>query len=82
MNTVMLPLDPIALVAILAGALVLTAAIVAVTIIILVKGRQESGASNDEVRLAQELERGFQQMQRRVETLETLLLERERKDQR
>ncbi len=43
-------------------------------------GRKEQATSEEESRLIQELYNGLGRMERRVESLETLLLERERKE--
>ncbi len=61
------------------GGLVIVVGIVAFTIILLVNGRRSNLLSDDEARLMQELHTGFARMERRVETLETLLLENDRK---
>jgi len=61
------------------GGLVVVVGIVAYTIIMLVNGRRSSLLSDDESRLMQELHNGFTKMERRVETLETLLIERDTK---
>lgn len=71
--------DPVAIVAILAAAFVLTVGIIAASLVVLVKGRRSNLLSDDESRLMQELHQGMLKMERRVETLETLLLERETK---
>jgi phage shock protein B len=61
------------------GGLVVVVGIVAYTIIMLVNGRRSNLLSDDESRLMQELHNGFTKMERRVETLETLLIERDTK---
>jgi len=71
--------DPVAIVGIVAGAFVLTVGIIAFSLVVLVKGRRSNLLSDDESRLMQELHQGMLKMERRVETLETLLLERETK---
>ena len=43
--------------------------------------RQDKAATAEEARLIQEIYQGLQKMDRRIETLETLLLENEGKDQ-
>ncbi len=73
-------MEPVAAVmAVIFGGIALTVGIVAVTIIILVNGRRSSMLSQDESRLMQEMHHGFVKMEQRIETLETLLLEREMK---
>lgn len=71
--------DPAAIVAIVAGAFVLTVGIIAAALVVLVNGRRRNLLSDDESRLMQELHQGMLKMERRVESLETLLLERETK---
>ncbi|MFM1919003.1 MAG: hypothetical protein RLZZ303_637 [Candidatus Hydrogenedentota bacterium] len=71
--------DPVAIVGIVAGAFVLTVGIIAASLVVLVNGRRRNLLSDDESRLMQELHQGMLKMERRVETLETLLLERETK---
>lgn len=71
--------DPVAIVGIVAGAFVLTVGIIAASLVVLVSGRRRNLLSDDESRLMQELHQGMLKMERRVETLETLLLERETK---
>jgi len=57
--------------------------IVAVSILRIVTGRDGKGANDpEEARLMQELHQGLGRMEKRIEALETLLLEPERKDRR
>ena len=54
--------------------------IVAWTLVALIRGRPQQQAENvDESRLIQEIYHGLTKMERRVESLETLLLEREKR---
>jgi phage shock protein B len=46
------------------------------------KGRKGRSAQDDETRLAQEMHQTLERMERRVEALETLLMERERRNDR
>jgi len=59
---------------------VLLAAIVAFTIVAIVYARRGDRLSEEDGQLMQDLFHGFSEMERRIETLETLLLEREGKD--
>lgn len=45
------------------------------------RGRRDRHLDADEARVMQEIHQGLERMEKRVETLETLLCERERKDQ-
>ncbi len=61
------------------------AAVLGVTIVLIIKvlkgGRSGRGLDDDEARVMQEIHQGLERMERRVEALETLLLDRERKDE-
>lgn len=55
-------------------------AIIAWTLVSLINGRRRGGTvSEEESRLIQEIYHGFGKMEQRVEALETLLLEREKR---
>lgn len=63
------------------GFLVITALIL-MAILRLLSGRRSGsgGLDADEARMMQEIHQGLEKMEKRVDSLETLLLERERKD--
>lgn len=80
-------MNSVLIVAIVFGGLVLALAIVGSTVIIAIKilkggfSRKGRDVQAEEARMIQEMYRGLGQMEKRVEALETLLLEQERKDQ-
>lgn len=55
-------------------------ALILFTILRLFRGRRRSSFDADETRMMQEIHQGLEKMEKRVDTLETLLLEQERKD--
>ncbi len=71
---------------IISGATIIGLAILGTIFLLGVKivkggGQQGRAATSDEARLAQELYQGLERLEERVESLETLLLERERRGQ-
>jgi phage shock protein B len=74
------------IVAIVFGGSLLALAIVGGTILIAIKiikggvSRKDQKLQTEEARLIQEIYQGLTQMEKRVEALETILLDRERKD--
>jgi phage shock protein B len=74
------------IVAIVFGSLIIALAIIPVTIlsaIKIIKGRasgRNQALADEEARMIQEIYRSMEKMEARVEALETLLLEKERKD--
>lgn len=71
---------------IISGATIIGLAILGTIFLLGVKivkggGPQGRAATSDEARLAQELYQGLERLEERVESLETLLLERERRGQ-
>lgn len=73
--------------AVVMGGIVMALAIIASTALIAIKilkgslSRKDRVAQNEEARMIQEMYRGLSRMEERVEALETILLEEERKDQ-
>jgi phage shock protein B len=73
--------------AIVTGGIVMGLAIIGSTVLIALKilkgslSRKGRGAETEEVRLVQEMYRGLSRMEERVEALETILLEKRRKDE-
>jgi len=63
------------------GFLVITALILVGIISRLGRGRSGGAQDEEEARMMQEIHRGLEEMEKRVEALETILLERERKDE-
>lgn len=62
------------------GMVVAILGIIAWTIVTLVNGRrQPRAASDNESKILQEMHHGLSKMEQRIETLETLLLEREKR---
>jgi len=61
------------------------AAVLGVMIVVIIKvlkgGRSGKGLDDDEARIMQEIHQGLERMEKRVEALETLLLDKERKDE-
>jgi len=79
-------MTPVLIVAIVFGGIVMSIAIIAGTILMGMRMRQGGlsvkGRKNqaEEARLIQELYQGFQKMENRVESLETILMDYNRKD--
>jgi hypothetical protein len=79
-------MNSVFIVAIVFGGIVLALAIVGSTILMAVRilkggfSRKGQEVQAEEARIIQEMYRGLSEMERRVEALETLLLEQERKD--
>lgn len=79
-------MTPVLIVAIVFGGFVLSIAIIAGTILMAMRMRQGGLSAKsrkeqaDEARLIQELYQGFQEMEKRVESLETILMDDHRKD--
>jgi hypothetical protein len=79
-------MNSVFIVAIVFGGIVLALAIVGSTILMAIRilrggfSRKGQEAQAEEARIIQEMYRGLSEMERRVEALETLLLEQERKD--
>lgn len=79
-------MNSVFIVAIVFGGLVLALAIVGSTILIAVKiikggfSRKGQDAQAEEARMIQEMYQGLSRMEKRVEALETILLDKERKD--
>ena len=79
-------MNSVFIVAIVFGGLVLALAIVGSTILMSIKilkggfSRKGQGVQEKEARMIQEMYQGLSQMEKRVEALETILLEKERKD--
>ena len=69
-------------IAVIGGVAVVIFGIIAWTVVTLVRGRgttQPARALEDESRMLQEMYHGLSKMEQRIETLETLLLEREKR---
>ena len=68
------------------GGSVLILAIVASTVLMAIKmvkggiSRKGQRSQNEETQMIQEIYQGFSKMEKRVESLETIILDRERKD--
>ena len=79
-------MNSVFIVAIVFGGLVLALAIVGSTVIMAIKilkggfSRKGQNLQAKEARTIQEIYQGLSQMEKRVEALETILLEKERKD--
>ena len=79
-------MNGILIVAIVFGSITLWLAIIPATIIYLKKmnkgglSGKRKGLADEEARMIQEIYQGLSKMEKRIETLETLLLEKERKD--
>ena len=71
-------METILIVSIVFGSMTAGLAIVCWTIVRLLTGGRKGPSYDEESKLIQELHQGLQRMESRVETLETLLLERER----
>ena len=76
------------IVAIVFGGIILALAIIGSTILMgiqLIKGgvsRKERQSQTDEAKMIQEIHQGLARMEERVDALETIILDHERKDQR
>ena len=74
------------IVGIVLSSVLIAMGIIAATIVALARGKRgafrmrEGGEQIDETRLIQELHGGLLRMEKRIEALETILLERERKE--
>jgi phage shock protein B len=74
------------IVAIIFGSIIIALAIIPVTFLFAIKmlkggvSSSARGAVDEETRMIQEIYRGLNQMEARVEALETLLLDKENKD--
>lgn len=77
---------PAIIVSIIFGSIVALAALICGTILIIVKSRGKyntgHGANNEEAEVIQELYRGLEKMERRIESLETILMDNRKKDTR
>jgi len=79
-------MNTVVIVAIVFGGLVLALAIVGSTILMAIKiikggfSRQGQDVDAEEARMIQEMYQGLSRMEKRVEALETILLDKERKD--
>lgn len=79
-------MDKLMIVAIVFGSITLWVAIVPVTVLLIIRmikgggSKQRSNPADQEARMIQEIYQGLSKMEARVEALETLLLEKERKD--
>jgi len=79
-------MNTVFIVAIVFGGLVLALAIVGSTILMAIKiikggfSRQGQDVDAEEARMIQEMYQGLSRMEKRVEALETILLDKERKD--
>ncbi len=70
------------IIAVIGGVAVVIFGIIAWTVVTLVRGRsttKPARALEDESRMLQEMYHGLSKMEQRIETLETLLLEREKR---
>ncbi len=80
MSQTVISLTGVLIVMVVFGAVLAGVAIICWTIVRLVTGGgRANAASADEAQLMQELYQGLSKMEQRVESLETLLLERERR---
>ena len=79
-------MDGVLIVAIVFGGSVLVVAIIGSTILMAIKilkgglSRKGQRVQSEEARMIQEIYQGLSRMEARVEALETIILERERKD--
>jgi len=79
-------MDQVLIVAIVFGSIIIALAIIPVTILFaikIIKGGVSKGGrtlADEEAKMIQEIYHGLTQMETRVEALETLLLEKEKKD--
>ena len=67
------------IVLIIFGSIAFMTSVIAFAIVAVSRGGQRDKLSGEESQLMQELYHGFTEMERRVESLETLLLEKDRK---
>lgn len=67
--------------AVIFGGLAAIVSIIAFAVVTVANGGRRDRLSAEESQLMQDLFHGFSEMEKRIETLETLLLERERKEQ-
>jgi phage shock protein B len=80
-------LHSVLITAIIIGGIVIALTIIGSTILIAIKilkgglSRKGQGAQTQEARMIQEIYQGLSRMEERVEALETILMERERKDE-
>jgi hypothetical protein len=76
----------VAIVAIIFGGLVLALAIIGSTVLMAIKiikggvSRKEQRLEGEEAKMIQEIHQGLSRMEQRVEALETIVLDRSRKD--
>lgn len=74
----------IVIVAIVFGSIIALATLICGTVLIIVKTRSNShghGATNsDEARLIQEIYQGLEKLEKRIESLETILMDSQQKD--
>jgi phage shock protein B len=81
-------MEAIFIIAIIFGGSIIALAIVGSTILMAIKiikggvSPKERGRQAEEARMIQEIYRGLSRMEERVEALETIILERERKDRK
>ena len=78
----------VSILAIIFGGLIMALAVIGATILAVIKifrggvSRKSQKLETDEAGIIQEIYQGLSKMEARVEALETLLLDRERKDQK
>ena len=76
----------VAIVAIVFGSIIIMLAIIPITILLIIRlfkggiSRTDRKKQADEARMIQEIYQGLSRMEERVETLETILLDREKED--
>ena len=76
----------VAIVAIVFGSIIILLAIIPVTILLIIRlfkggiSRTDRKKQAEETRMIQEIYQGLSRMEERVETLETILLDREKED--
>jgi phage shock protein B len=79
-------MDKLMIVAIVFGSITLWVAIIPVTVVVIIRmiksggPQKRQGLADQETRMIQEIYQGLSKLEQRVEALETLLLEKERKD--
>jgi phage shock protein B len=79
-------MEKLMIVAIVFGSITLWVAIIPLTVVFIIKilrggvSKKTPGMADEEARMIQEIYQGLSKMEKRVESLETLLLEKERKD--
>lgn len=75
---------PAIIVSIVFGSIVALAALICGTVLIIIKSRgkyKTTGATNsEEAKVIQEIYRGLEKMERRIESLETILMDNRKKD--